>query len=276
MARFGVAVFPGSNCDADCYHVVRNVLGQSCDYVWHGRTDLSGYDCLILPGGFSYGDYLRVGAIARFSAVMEEVGRFVERGGLVIGICNGFQILMEAGLLPGAMLRNESLLFQCEYVNVRVESAESPFTSRCRPGQVLRIPIAHAEGNYTAAPEVVEELERTGRILFRYSTPGGEVAREANPNGSVANIAGITDETGRILGLMPHPERCSEDILGSADGRLIFESIISYVNLNRNSVNPGAGTSPGRNSSCDVESRSPGTAPCPMPGMVPGPRGGSR
>jgi len=273
-----VVVFPGSNCDADCYHVVRNVLGQPCDYVWHTRTNLDDFDCLILPGGFSYGDYLRVGAIARFSPVMDEVGRFAERGGLVMGICNGLQILLEAGLLPGAMLRNESLLFQCEYVTVRVENVRTPFTNRCRPGQVLRIPIAHAEGNYTASPEVVEELERAGRIVFRYTTPDGEVTRAANPNGSVAGIAGITDDTGRILGLMPHPERCSEQLLGSVDGRVIFESMISYVKSLRDSVNGAtggfAGVPGGSARTGDSAQASGGTAGAP--GGSAGTRGGDR
>lgn len=229
--RFAVVVFPGSNCDADCYHAVGNVLGQPVEYVWHGTTDLSGFDCVILPGGFSYGDYLRTGAIARFSPVMDEVARFVERGGLVIGICNGFQILLEAGLLPGAMLRNESLQFRCHYVRVRVENNQTPFTRRCRPGQVLRIPIAHAEGNYTADQEVLEEWERTGRVVFRYVDDRGEPTPEANPNGSVNNIAGVLNAAGNVVGLMPHPERCMEDLLGSADGRLIFESIIESVRL---------------------------------------------
>ncbi|MEW6032152.1 MAG: phosphoribosylformylglycinamidine synthase subunit PurQ [Bacillota bacterium] len=231
--RFGVVVFPGSNCDADCYHVVRNVLGEEARYVWHAETDLTGLDCLILPGGFSYGDYLRTGAIARFSPVMGAVAGFAARGGLVIGICNGFQILLEAGLLPGAMLRNDSLQFRCHYTNLKVENAETPFTRLCRPGQILRIPIAHGEGNYTAAPGVLDELERTGRVTFRYVDERGEPSREANPNGSARNIAGIVNEAGNVLGLMPHPERCSEEVLGSADGRLIFESIVDHVRSRR-------------------------------------------
>lgn len=227
--RFAVVVFPGSNCDADCYHAVGNVLGQPVEYVWHETTDLSDFDCVILPGGFSYGDYLRTGAIARFSPVMEEVARFAGRGGLVIGICNGFQILLEAGLLPGAMLRNDSLQFRCLYTNVRVETARTPFTGLCRPGQVLRIPVAHAEGNYTAPPDVLDELERSGRVVFRYVDERGEPTPEANPNGSDRNIAGIVNKAGNVLGLMPHPERCCEEMLGSADGRLIFESIVAHV-----------------------------------------------
>ncbi len=227
--RFGVVVFPGSNCDADAYHVVANVLGEKAEYVWHGRTDLAGFDCLILPGGFSYGDYLRTGAIARFSPVMNEVVRFAERGGLVLGICNGFQILLEAGLLPGAMLRNRSLQFRCLYTHLRVENTRTPFTRRCRSGQILRVPIAHAEGNYTAPPETLAALERSGRVVFRYVNEAGGVTEEANPNGSVDNIAGIVNEGGNVLGLMPHPERCAEEILGSTDGRLIFDSIVDYV-----------------------------------------------
>ena len=227
--RFGVVVFPGSNCDADTYHAVGEVLGEKVEYIWHGRTDVSGFDCLILPGGFSYGDYLRTGAIARFSPVMNEVVRFAQRGGLVIGICNGFQILLEAGLLPGAMLRNRSLQFRCLYVNVRVENSDTPFTRLCRPGQVLRLPIAHADGNYTAPPETVAELEKSRRVVFRYVDDCGEPTEESNPNGSVGNIAGIVNAAGNVLGLMPHPERASEAILGSTDGRLIFESIVSFV-----------------------------------------------
>ncbi len=231
--RFGVIVFPGSNCDADVYHVVGNVLGEKVDYVWHGETDLGGFDCLVLPGGFSYGDYLRTGAIARFSPVMGALTRYAQEGGLVLGICNGFQILLEAGLLPGAMLRNDSLRFRCQYVTLRVENADTPFTRLCRPGQLLRIPVAHGEGNFTADPDVIMGLERTGRVTLRYVDERGRLTRAANPNGSVANIAGITNEAGNVLGLMPHPERCSEGILGSADGRYIFDSIVSYVREKR-------------------------------------------
>ena len=227
--RFGVIVFPGSNCDSDCYHVVANVLGEKGEYVWHGRTDLGGLDCLILPGGFSYGDYLRTGAIARFSPVMAEVARFAGAGGLVIGICNGFQILLEAGLLPGAMLRNQSLQFRCHYTHLRVENAGTPFTRHCRPGQVLRLPIAHAEGNYTAPPETLAELEREGRVVLRYVDEAGAPTAEANPNGSAANIAGIVNRGRNVFGLMPHPERCAEEVLGATDGRLIFDSIVAHV-----------------------------------------------
>lgn len=229
QVRFGVVVFPGSNCDADAYHVASNVLGEKAEYIWHGRTGISGFDCIILPGGFSYGDYLRTGAIARFSPVMNDIIRFADDGGLVIGICNGFQILLEAGLLPGAMLRNKSLQFRCLYVNVKVENTNTPFTRLCRPGQILRVPIAHAEGNYTAPIETVAELERNGRVVLRYVNDSGEPTAEANPNGSLNNIAGVTNRAGNVLGLMPHPERCSEDILGSADGRVIFDSIVDYV-----------------------------------------------
>ncbi len=227
--RFGVVVFPGSNCDADVFHVVANVLAEKVDYVWHGSTDLSAFDCVVLPGGFSYGDYLRTGAIARFSPVMTEVARFAAGGGLVLGICNGFQILLEAGLLPGAMLRNRSLQFRCLYTKVRVENTGTPFTRLCRPGQILRLPIAHAEGNYTAPPETVAELERAGRVVFRYVDEAGEPTVEGNPNGSLANIAGISSAAGNVLGLMPHPERSAEEILGSTDGRLVFDSIVAHV-----------------------------------------------
>jgi len=232
-ARFGVIVFPGSNCDRDCYYVLKDLLQVKVDYIWHQEEKPKGFDCLILPGGFSYGDYLRCGAIARFSPVIEFVQDFAGGGGLVLGICNGFQILLEAGLLPGAMLRNDSLQFRCHYTNLKVENAETPFTRLCRPGQILRIPIAHGEGNYTAAPGVLDELERTGRVTFRYVDERGEPSREANPNGSARNIAGIVNEAGNVLGLMPHPERCSEEVLGSADGRLIFESIVDHVRSRR-------------------------------------------
>jgi phosphoribosylformylglycinamidine synthase len=227
--RFGVVVFPGSNCDSDVFHVVANVLAEKVDYVWHGSADLSAFDCVVLPGGFSYGDYLRTGAIARFSPVMTEIARFAARGGLVLGICNGFQILLEAGLLPGAMLRNQSLQFRCLYTKVRVENTGTPFTRLCRPGQILRLPIAHAEGNYTAPAETVAELERAGRVIFRYVDEAGEPTAEGNPNGSLANIAGISSAAGNVLGLMPHPERSAEEILGSADGRLVFDSIVAHV-----------------------------------------------
>lgn len=226
--RFGVVVFPGSNCEMDCYYVIDEVLEEKVDYVWHQRTDVSSYDCLVLPGGFSYGDYLRCGAIARFSPVMEAVAGFAREGGLVIGICNGFQILLEAGLLPGAMLRNTSLHFICRFVNLRVENADSPWTNRARLGQVLSIPIAHNEGNYVVDPGTHRRLEDEGRIILRYCNEEGEVSGDANPNGAMDNIAGVCSEDFNVFGLMPHPERASEDILGSTDGMVIWESIMAH------------------------------------------------
>lgn len=225
--RFGVVVFPGSNCDVDAYHAVRDVLDQEVDYVWHGASDLSRYDCLILPGGFSYGDYLRPGAIARFSPVMSALAEFAERGGLVIGICNGFQILTEAGLVPGALRRNNDLVFHCEPVHIRVENAATPFTRACGEARVLQIPIAHGDGNYYADPGTLAVMEARGQVVFRYCNAYGEITPEANPNGSVSNIAGVCNERGNVLGMMPHPERAVEEILGSADGLCIFRSMLS-------------------------------------------------
>ncbi len=226
--RFGVVVFPGSNCEMDCYYVIDKVLREDVDYLWHQQTDVSAYDCLVLPGGFSYGDYLRCGSIARFSPVMEAVSDFAREGGLVIGICNGFQILLEAGLLPGAMLRNTSLSFICRFVHVRVENADSPWTNAARQGQVLRIPIAHGEGNYTADAATLAGLADEGRVILRYCDESGEPTAAANPNGSVDNIAGICNEGFNVFGLMPHPERASEDILGSTDGLVIWESVMAH------------------------------------------------
>jgi phosphoribosylformylglycinamidine synthase len=227
--NFGIIVFPGSNCDHDCVHVLKDVLGQSVNEVWHKETSLTGLDAVILPGGFSYGDYLRTGAIARFSPVMGAVKQFVEAGGLVLGICNGFQILLEAGLLPGAMLRNRSLSFVCQDVYVQVENAATPFTGRCEPGQVLKLPIAHADGNYYTDEVTRSQLQANAQVVFRYCTPEGRVAPEANPNGSLDNIAGIRNAAGNVLGLMPHPERCAEPVLGNDDGRLIFLSMLDAL-----------------------------------------------
>jgi phosphoribosylformylglycinamidine synthase I len=229
--RFGIVVFPGTNCDRDCWHVVKRVLNCDAEFVWHEERDVSRFDCIILPGGFSYGDYLRVGAVARFSPVMESVRDFAEKGGLVIGICNGFQILVEAGLLPGALVRNKTTHFICKFVNLRVENADTPFTNRCKVGQVLRIPIAHNDGRFFCDEETLKRLERNGQIVFRYCTPEGEVTEEANPNGSIENIAGIVNERGNVLGMMPHPERASEKLLGSEDGLLIWRSILSTLEL---------------------------------------------
>ena len=231
--RVGIIVFPGSNCDQDCYHAVTKVLGMAAEFVWHKEATLPHLDAAIIPGGFSYGDYLRTGAIARFSPVMAAVTRFAESGGLVLGICNGFQILCEAGLLPGAMLRNQSLSFICRDVYVRVENAATPFTGRCKPGQALKLPIAHAEGNYYADPATLSSLTASNHIVFRYCTLGGEVTPEANPNGSLDNIAGITNAAGNVLGMMPHPERCAEAILGNEDGRMILLSLLDALKQGR-------------------------------------------
>jgi phosphoribosylformylglycinamidine synthase len=223
---FAVVVFPGSNCDHDAYHAVKHVLGQQARFVWHKEPSLAGADVVILPGGFSYGDYLRTGAIARFSPVMAAVRDFAAAGGPVLGICNGFQILTECGMLPGALLRNRDLTFHCEFVGIRVERTDTPFTSLCTPGQVLRVPIAHGEGNYFADPDVLDTLERTGRVVFRYASPSGELTDAANPNGSARNIAGICNEARNVVGLMPHPERACEPAIGSGDGLVIFESVV--------------------------------------------------
>jgi phosphoribosylformylglycinamidine synthase len=227
--KFAVVVFPGSNCDHDAYHAVTHVLGADAELVWHKDVSLGGADVVILPGGFAHGDYLRTGAIARFSPIMREVQRFAARGGPVLGICNGFQVLLEAGLLPGAMLRNRSLHFRCEHVHVRVEQTDTPFTVACHPSQVLRIPIAHGEGNYYAAPEVIAELERNRQVIFRYVTAGGDVTDGANPNGSVNNIAGICSRSRNVVGLMPHPERACELAVGSADGLVLLESAVAAI-----------------------------------------------
>ena len=227
--KFAIIVFPGSNCDHDAYHAAKHVLGQEAEFVWHKETSLKGADVVVLPGGFSHGDYLRTGAIARFSPVMNAVSAFANAGGPVLGICNGFQVLLEAGLLPGAMLRNRSVKFQCEHVYVKVEQTDTPFTAACRPGQLLRIPIAHGEGNYYAEPDVVQRLEKNRQVVFRYASASGEVNAEANPNGSVANIAGLCSEARNVVGLMPHPERACELALGSADGLVLFESVVKVL-----------------------------------------------
>jgi phosphoribosylformylglycinamidine synthase len=227
--KFSIVVFPGSNCDHDAYHAAKHVLGQEAEFVWHKETTLKGADVVVLPGGFSHGDYLRTGAIARFSPIMTAVGEFVAAGGPVLGICNGFQVLCEAGLLPGAMLRNRDLKFHCEHVGVRVEQTDTPFTSLATKGQVLRIPIAHGEGNYFADPEVIADLESTRRVIFRYCDPHGHITDDANPNGSVNNIAGICSARRNVVGLMPHPERACEPVLGSGDGLVLLESVLSQV-----------------------------------------------
>jgi phosphoribosylformylglycinamidine synthase I len=222
---FAIVVFPGSNCDHDAYHAAKHVLGQQARFVWHKDTSLAGADVVILPGGFSHGDYLRTGAIARFSPVMAAVHDFAARGGPVLGVCNGFQILLECGLLPGAMLRNRDLRFHCEFVGVRVEKTDTPFTGLCAEGQVLKLPIAHGEGNYYAPPETIAQLEAAGRVVFRYADARGAVTDAANPNGSINNIAGICNESRNVVGLMPHPERACEASVGSTDGLVLFESV---------------------------------------------------
>jgi len=223
--KFGVVTFPGSNCDYDSYAAVKFVLGEEVDFLWHKSSDLAGSDVVILPGGFSYGDYLRSGAIARFSPIMESVIKFANGGGLVIGICNGFQVLTECGLLPGALMRNRGLRFRERFIHMRVEQTSTHFTRACQRGEVLKIPIAHGDGNYYNFDNDIQKLEDNGQVVFRYCDSRGEVTDEANPNGSLNSIAGIINETGNVLGLMPHPERAVESILGSADGLKVFESI---------------------------------------------------
>jgi phosphoribosylformylglycinamidine synthase len=227
--KFAVVVFPGSNCDHDAHYAASHVLGQQAELVWHKDTSLGGADVVILPGGFAHGDYLRTGAIARFSPIMKAVQSFAAAGGPVLGICNGFQVLLEAGLLPGAMLRNKSLHFHCEQVHIRVEQTDTPFTLACTPGRVLKVPVAHGEGNYYADPEVIARLEKNRQVIFRYVTAGGAVSEDANPNGSVNNIAGICNEARNVVGLMPHPERACELAVGSADGLVLFESALKAV-----------------------------------------------
>jgi phosphoribosylformylglycinamidine synthase len=224
--NFAVLQFPASNCDQDAVHVLRNVMGRTARYVWHKETSLGDADAVIVPGGFSYGDYLRTGAIARFSPVMQAVRRFADAGGVVLGICNGFQILCEAGLLPGALIRNRSLQFRCEHVFLKTVTAESPFTNKIPAGKILRVPIAHGEGCYFADDETLASLKAGNQVLWQYADSRGETTDAANPNGSLQNIAGICNPARNVAGLMPHPERASESLLGSADGRLIFESLI--------------------------------------------------
>lgn len=227
--RFGILVFPGTWSDRDFYWVLGEVLGQEVEYVWHKEKSLSRYDCVILPGGFSYGDYLRPGAIARFSPVMNALFDFASKRGLVLGSCNGFQVLCESGLLPGALLRNNHLQYRCEWVHLRVEKSSYPFTGQCQERQLLYMPISHYEGAYYVDDGTLTKMKSKGQIIFRYCTSSGEVTEEANPNGSLENIAGITNEEGNVLGLMPHPERCCEEILGGVDGRFLFESLLAWA-----------------------------------------------
>ena len=236
--KFGVVQFPGSNCDFDTFHVLRNVMKRPTVLLWHKDHDLQGVDCVVLPGGFSYGDYLRSGAIARFSPLMQEVKAFARKGGHVLGICNGFQILLELGLLPGAMIRNKNLKFLCQHVHVRIENEKTDFTRAGRKGRVLRIPIAHFDGNYYAPARVLKDIERRRQVVFRYCDAKGNITEEANVNGSLGNIAGIRNRKGNVLGLMPHPERASEALLGSEDGRTIFESLILSLERNKPARRP--------------------------------------
>lgn len=226
--RFGVIIFPGSNCDYDAFHAILDVLGEDAEYIWHTTTTLKDFDCVIIPGGFSYGDYLRAGAIAHIAPVMKPIIEFANRGGLIIGICNGFQILLEVGLLPGAMLPNSHLKFVCKQVNLKV-TAKTPFTSRCQIDEVLSIPIAHGQGNYYADVETLRSLQDNDQIVFQYADSRGEISPEANPNGSVFNIAGICNQNRNVLGMMPHPERAVEMLLGTEDGRKIFKSLVAHL-----------------------------------------------
>ena len=224
--KIGIVVFPGSNCDDDAYHAAKHVIHQQAEYIWHKDDDLKGADAVILPGGFAHGDYLRTGAMARFSPIMREVRAFADRGGPVLGICNGFQILLEAGLLPGAMLRNRGLKYRCEHVHLRIEQIDTPFTCAGRVGQVLRIPIGHGEGNYFAPPEMLERIEANRQVVLRYTSADGQLDDAANPNGSVNAIAGLCNETRNVVGMMPHPERACEALLGGTDGLVILESVV--------------------------------------------------
>ncbi len=227
--KFGVIVFPGSNCDHDAHYVTGQLVDGDSRLIWHKEGSIGDVDVVILPGGFSYGDYLRCGAIARFSPVMKDVVRFANQGGLVIGICNGFQVLTEAGLLPGVLLRNRSLLFVCKYLYLRTENTDTMFTNRCKTGEVLEIPVAHGEGNYFTDPDTLRRLEDNQQVVFRYCDKEGNITDEANPNGSLNNIAGIINESGNVLGMMPHPERASDPVLKHTDGRKIFDSLIHSV-----------------------------------------------
>ena len=218
--KFGVVIFPGSNCDHDCYYAIKTVTGQPVEFIWHQDTSVKGFDAVILPGGFAYGDYLRTGALAKFSPVMQAVREFADKGGLVIGICNGFQILTEAGLLPGALMRNSNMKYICKFLHLRTETTDTPFTNQLTKGQVLNVPIGHGEGNYFADEDTLKELEDNGQVAFRYLE---------NPNGSIHDIAGIVNRGRNVLGMMPHPDRSSEQILGSTDGKLIFESMVNAL-----------------------------------------------
>jgi len=218
--KFGVVIFPGSNCDHDCYYAIKTVTGKPVEFIWHQDTSVNGFDAVVLPGGFAYGDYLRTGALAKFSPVMQAVREFADKGGLVIGICNGFQILTEAGLLPGALMRNSNMKYICKFLRIQTETTDMPFTNQLKKGQVLNVPIGHGEGNYFADENTLKELEDNGQVAFRYLE---------NPNGSIHDIAGIVNKGRNVLGMMPHPDRSSEQILGSTDGKLIFESMVNAL-----------------------------------------------
>ena len=224
--KFGVVVFPGTWSDVDCYTVLSDVLHQDVDYVWHKETNISSYDCLILPGGFSYGDYLRCGSIAKFSPVMQELPKFVDSGKIVFGICNGFQILCESGSLPGVLRRNDHLQFRCDWTNLKTENSDSVFSSRIQEDNIIKIPISHGEGNFYADEITLKNIEANGQVAFRYCDSDGNVTSQGNPNGSLNNIAGVTNAKGNVLGMMPHPERCCDPLLGGIDGELIFGSIV--------------------------------------------------
>ena len=229
--RFGIIVFPGTWSDVDCFTVVDEVLKQPVEYVWHKETDLSGFDCLILPGGLSYGDYLRSGAIARFSPVMKSLEKFAKSGGLVFGICNGFQILCESGLLPGVLRKNNHLEFRCQWTHLRVENCSTPFSHNAEKGQIIKVPISHGEGNYFADTETLQLIEKNEQVLFRYCGPDGNMTSDTNPNGSLNNIAGVMNSEGNVMGMMPHPERCCDPLLGGVDGELIFRSLLRAARL---------------------------------------------
>ena len=231
--KFGVVIFPGSNCDHDCYYVIESVIGKPVEFIWHQDTSLKGFDAVILPGGFAYGDYLRTGALAKFSPVMNAIGEFAGKGGVVFGICNGFQILAEAGLLPGALLRNAGTKYICKFLQLRTETTNTPFTNLLTKGQLLHIPIGHGDGNFFADADTLKRIEDNDQVVFRYATAEGQITRDANPNGSLNNIAGIVSERRNVLGMMPHPDRSSESILGSADGKLIFESMVNALIASR-------------------------------------------
>lgn len=228
--RFGVLVFPGTWSDRDCYHAVRDGLGEQADFLWHKDTAVDSFDCLILPGGFSYGDYLRVGAIARFSPVMKSVVEFAKAGRPVIGICNGFQILCEAGLLPGVLMKNSHLQFRCEWAHIRVENNRTPFTNQAKSGQVLAMPVSHGDGNYHVDAKTLASMEEAGQVVFRYCDEEGELSAQHNPNGSLSHIAGVTNPRGNVLGMMPHPERAADMLLGGNDGLVVMRSLVEFVN----------------------------------------------